>query len=99
MWRLRDGSHPVLTDEGGAILNEHTGRWAYLTPTASAVVMLLLSGCTPEQAADRFAERYGIPSGQAATDVRAVAAALTAQGLVHDGEEPARGRCRWVWWS
>ncbi|WP_369383278.1 PqqD family protein [Streptomyces sp. cg36] len=96
MWRLRDGAHPVLTEEGGAILNERTGRWSYLTPTASAAVMLLLASTSEQQAADRFAERYGIPCKQATADVRTVADALIAQSLAHDGPEPAqRPRRRW----
>ncbi|MFI9240970.1 hypothetical protein [Streptomyces sp. NPDC053079] len=33
MWRLCESAHAVLTDEGGAILDEHTGRWTQLTPT------------------------------------------------------------------
>ncbi|WP_228982226.1 PqqD family peptide modification chaperone [Streptomyces sp. DH12] len=95
MWRLRKGAHPVLTDGGGAILNEHTGRWTYLTPTASAAVMLLLASNTEAQAVDRFAERYFLPPGQAAADVHAVAAALIDQGLAADRPEPARRtRCR-----
>ncbi|MEW5655289.1 PqqD family protein [Streptomyces cinereoruber] len=101
MWRLRETAYPVLTDEGGAILSEQTGRWAYLTPTASAAVMLLLASTNQEEAADRFAERYGIGADQAATDVRTVAEALVAQGLAHDGETAARPRRRWWkgWWS
>ncbi|MFJ6661275.1 PqqD family protein [Streptomyces sp. NPDC091377] len=100
MWQLRDGAHPVLTDEGGAILSERTGRWSYLTPTASVAVMLLLAGSTPEQAADRFATRYGIPAEQAAIDVRNVAETLTVQGLAHDEPTLApatRSRRRWRW--
>jgi hypothetical protein len=95
VWRLRETAHPVLTDEGGAILSEQTGRWAYLTPTASAAVMLLLASTTEEEAAARFAERYGIGAGQAAADVRTVAEALRGQGLAHDGEAAARPRRRW----
>lgn len=98
MWRLREGTHPVLTDEGGALLSEQTGRWAYLTPTASSAVMLLLASTTQEEAADRYAERYGIGVGQAAVDVRTVAEALAVQGLAHDGQAPARPRRRrWGW--
>ncbi|MFB6963089.1 PqqD family protein [Streptomyces sp. NPDC056309] len=99
MWRLCERTHPVLTDEGGAILSEDTGRWSYLTPTASAAVMLLLASTNEEEAAGCFAERYGIPGEQAAADVRTVAQALTAQGLAHDGEEPAPRRRWWGWWS
>ncbi|MFE4669403.1 hypothetical protein ACFRI7_31735 [Streptomyces sp. NPDC056716] len=48
MWQLRETAHPVLTDEGGAILDERTGHWTHLTPTASAALMLLLAGTTQE---------------------------------------------------
>jgi hypothetical protein len=97
---LRETAHPVLTDEGGAILSEHTGRWAYLTPTASAAVMLLLASTSQEEAAAAFADRYGIGADQAAADVRTVAEALAAQGLAHDGQAATRPRRRrWRWRS
>jgi hypothetical protein len=86
----------VLTDDGGAILSEQTGRWAYLTPTASAAVMLLLASTSEDEAADHFAARYGIGAGRAAADVRMVAEALAAQGLAHDEDDAAaRPRRRW----
>ncbi|MFJ5817389.1 PqqD family peptide modification chaperone [Streptomyces sp. NPDC093108] len=96
MWQLAESAHPVLTDEGGAILDERTGRWTHLTPTASAALMLLLAGTTEEEAAGQYAERYGIDTGQAGADVRTVADALTAQGLAT--EEPASRRRWWGWW-
>ncbi|MEU8914651.1 PqqD family peptide modification chaperone [Streptomyces nigrescens] len=97
MWQLRERGHPILTDQGGAILDEHTGRWTQLTPTAAAAVMLLLSCPTEQQAADRFAQRYGIGAEQAATDIRTVANSLTAKGLAQAEEAPPRRR-RWRWW-
>jgi hypothetical protein len=81
MWQLRESAHAVLTDEGGAILDERTGRWTHLTPTAAAAVLLLLASVTEDQAASRFAERYGIPVRQAARDVRTVTDMLTSQQL------------------
>ncbi|MFJ5157014.1 PqqD family peptide modification chaperone [Streptomyces sp. NPDC088353] len=98
MWQLRDGAHPVLTDEGGAILDERTGRWSYLTSTASAAVLLLLASTSEEEASDCFAARYSIPGEQASADVYAVAATLTAQGLAHDGQRPTRSRRWWKGW-
>lgn len=96
MWRLSESAHPVLTDEGGALLDERTGRWTHLTPTASAAVMLLLAGATEEEAAGQYATRYGIGFEQAAADVRTVAAAHTTQGLATT--DPV-GRSRWWgWW-
>ncbi|MFD9208725.1 PqqD family peptide modification chaperone [Streptomyces sioyaensis] len=93
--RLRESAHTVLTDEGGAILDERTGRWTQLTPTASAVVMLLLAGATEDQAAVLFAERYGIGAEQATRDVRTVADTLAAQSLT--AANPPSHR-RWRWW-
>ncbi|MGV9883282.1 PqqD family peptide modification chaperone [Streptomyces sp. NPDC003006] len=96
MWQLAESAHPVLTDEGGAILDERTGRWTHLTPTASAALMLLLTGTTEEEAAGQYAERYGIDAGQAGVDVRTVADALTVQSLAT--AEPASHRRWWGWW-
>lgn len=95
MWQLRESAHTVLTDEGGALLDERTGRWTQLTPTASAAVLLLLSGATEEEAAGQYTTRYGIGFEQAAADVRTVAAALTAQGLA---TVVPVSRHWWGWW-
>ena len=82
MWRLRESAHAALTDAGGAILDERTGRWTTpATPTATAAVLLLLSCDTQQQAAQRYADRYGLTTEHAAAGVRTVADALTAQGL------------------
>lgn len=95
MWQLCEGAHPVLTDEGGAILDERTGRWTHLTPTAAAAVMLLLAGNTEEQTAGQYAARYGLPPEHAARDVRMVLDSLTSQGLTRSPEAAARPR---RWW-
>ncbi|MFJ2704452.1 PqqD family peptide modification chaperone [Streptomyces sp. NPDC087428] len=95
MWQLAESAHPVLTDEGGAILDERTGRWTHLTPTASAALLLLLADTTAEEAAGQYTERYGLPAGQAGADFRTVADALTAQGLAV--EEPVSRRGWWGW--
>ncbi|GGY07681.1 hypothetical protein [Streptomyces hiroshimensis] len=94
MWQLREGSHPVLTDEGGAILNERTGRWTYLTPTASAAVLFLLASGSEDQAAEQYATLYGLSPERAAVDVRGVADALTTQGIAGEPVAPS-GWSRW----
>ncbi|MFJ8764674.1 PqqD family peptide modification chaperone [Streptomyces clavifer] len=93
---MAESAHPVLTDEGGAILDERTGRWTHLTPAASAALMLLLAGTTEEEAAGHYAQRYGIDAGQAAVDVRMVGAALIALGLAT--QEPVSRHHWWGWW-
>ncbi|WP_438453151.1 PqqD family protein [Streptomyces asiaticus] len=98
MWQLRDGTHAALADEGGALLDEHSGRWMYLTATAAAAVMLLRTCSSEEQAAVGYAQRYGIPTAQAAADVRTVAETLVAEGLATYGGAPSRRRWRlWRW--
>jgi hypothetical protein len=87
----------VLTEEGGALLNEHTGRWTGLTPTAAAAVMLLLANDSDEQAAAQYAGRYGIDVQQAGRDIQAVADTLSASGVVLN--QPAPGRRGWRWWQ
>ena len=81
MWQLRENARPILTDDGGAILDERTGNWTHLTPTASAAILLLAASTTEEEAVEQYAERYGIPARQANADVRMVAETLTARGL------------------
>ncbi|MBB5119430.1 hypothetical protein AF335_20560 [Streptomyces eurocidicus] len=95
MWQLREGSRPVLTDEGGAILNERTGRWTYLTPTASAAVLFLLASGDQGQASEQYSALYRLSPEQAAADVRAVADALTTQGISRELVPRTR---RWGWW-
>jgi hypothetical protein len=98
VWQLCEHAHPVLTDEGGAVLDERTGRWTHLTPTAAAAVMLLLASTTTAQAINQYRERYGIGTEQAAADVGAVADTLTGQGLART--TPAPSRRPWSrWWS
>ncbi|MFD7503518.1 PqqD family peptide modification chaperone [Streptomyces sp. NPDC059850] len=96
MWQLRETARSVLADDGGAILDERTGRWTHLTPTAAAAVMLLLSGTTEDQAAEQYAIRYGISVEHAAADVRTVADALAVRGLaVNEPRSPGCPR----WWG
>lgn len=93
MWQLREGTHPVLTDEGGAILDEQTGRWTYLTPTAASAVLTLLASSAQDQAAAQYATVYGLPFERATADVQVVADALAAQGLIR--VESSRRRRGW----
>ncbi|GLW19938.1 hypothetical protein Stsp01_66810 [Streptomyces sp. NBRC 13847] len=97
MWQLRERAHPVLTEEGGAILDEVTGHWTYLAPTAAAAVMLLLASTSEAQAATRYAARYRIGAEQAARDVTTVADTLTRHGLAVAEPAPPR-RHWWRWW-
>ncbi|MFI1161233.1 hypothetical protein [Streptomyces sioyaensis] len=60
MWQLRERARPVLTDQGGgAVLDEHTGRWTHLTPTTAVAVMLLLSCPTVHPTTDAVLQQDG----------------------------------------
>lgn len=95
--RLRDRAHPVLTAEGGAILDEHTGRWLHLTPTAASALRLLLETGTEQQAAETYAARYSLSAEHATRDLRAVTDQLTARGLTDDDRAPNSRRQDWRW--
>ncbi|MGW7641839.1 PqqD family peptide modification chaperone [Streptomyces decoyicus] len=95
MWQLRKTAHLVLTDDGGAILDERTGRWTQLTPTSSAAVMLLLAGGSEDDAARQYAARYGIDADQAAKDIAGVASSLTERGIATTTTATLRSRWRW----
>ncbi|MET9296195.1 PqqD family protein [Streptomyces sp. NPDC003077] len=90
--RLHEHARPVLTDEGGAILNERTGRWTHLTPTASAAVLLLCASGTTEQAAEQYAARYDLSRERAAADIATVLTALVTAGLAATGTAAPRRR-------
>lgn len=90
MLRLAETAHAVLTDDGGVFLDERTGRWTQMTPTASAAVQLLLATDSPQEAAQRYAERYRIPPERAWADVTEVANRLAARGLTAGEEIPRR---------
>lgn len=94
--RLRDDVHPALTAEGGALLDERTGRWTHLTPTAAGALAALLDHDDRGRAIAAFAARYGIDTDRARADVRRVAADLTDRGLTAP-VEPVRRRTR-RWW-
>ncbi|MGD9484742.1 hypothetical protein WDH52_16025 [Streptomyces sp. TRM70308] len=97
MPRLADRVHPVLTGEGGALLDAHHGRWTYLTPTAAAALAVLLTTDDMHRAVAEYAARYGLSPRQAADDLTGLWASLTHRGLT--AVTPPRGRRRLRrWW-
>lgn len=95
MLQLSERAHPVLAEDGGAVLNAGTGRWTHLTPVAAAAVMIMCSTNTEDEAAEQYAARYGLPVDRARVDLQTVRDALKAAGLTTTA--PARGR-RWRRW-
>jgi hypothetical protein len=71
------------TDDGMVLLDERTGRYWNLNPTAGRVVRALLNGATPEDAAAELAGRYpDVSAEQARADVEALLQSLTEARLV-----------------
>ncbi|GAA3845910.1 hypothetical protein GCM10022243_10150 [Saccharothrix violaceirubra] len=87
MRRLREGVHPALTDEGGVLLDEHTGTWTLLTPTAASAFTTLLAAPDLDTAATRFACLHRIDPDVAGRDLRAVDRRLREDGLLTTGPD------------
>jgi hypothetical protein len=95
VWRLRNGVHPALSAEGGALLDERSGRWTALTPTGVTALRLLLTAVSTEQAGDRFAVHYRIDQSTGRRDVEDVATSLAGAGLLVDAGQSPLPRARW----
>jgi hypothetical protein len=86
--KLRDGVSSADTDYGTVLLDEHSGRYWNLNPTAALVLRTLLDGGTADQAARALTERYAVDAPSAGRDVRELLDGLEAAGLVQRGSAP-----------
>jgi Coenzyme PQQ synthesis protein D (PqqD) len=86
--RLRTGVSSAETDYGIMLLDEDSGRYWNLNPTAALVLRTLLDGGTPDQAADELSEQYAVEAAAAGRDVRELLDGLRAAGLVEGGGAP-----------
>ncbi|MBG0816446.1 lasso peptide biosynthesis PqqD family chaperone [Planomonospora sp. ID82291] len=80
--RLRAGVATTATDYGAVLLDERSGAFWQLNPTAALAVSRLSAGDTPEQAAAALAAEFEIGPEQALEDVQALVEDLRAAGLV-----------------
>jgi Coenzyme PQQ synthesis protein D (PqqD) len=80
--RLRDGVSSADTDYGIMLLDEDSGRYWNLNPTAAQILRLLLDGGTPAEAARQVTEQYAVDADTAGRDVRELVDGLHAAGLV-----------------
>lgn len=67
---------------GAVLLDERTGRYYHLNPTAHLLVAGLLEGATPAEAAARLAAAYPEAAARADADTRRLIAHLTGTGLL-----------------
>ncbi len=87
MFELREGVRTADTDYGMALLDENSGQYWNLNPTATLIVRTMLDGGTLDTAAERLASAYHIDTVNAREDVEALVFELLGNGLV---ERPSR---------
>ena len=81
---LRPGVSTVDTDYGMTLLDEDSGEYFTLNPTATLVLKTLLSGHRPEQAAQALTEQYAVDAETADRDVADLIDGLRSAHLVAD---------------
>jgi hypothetical protein len=79
---LRGGVSTAETDYGITLLDEDSGQYWNLNPSASLVLRTLLGGGTAEQAATALTVEYDVDSGTADRDVADLLGELRSAHLV-----------------
>jgi len=80
--KLRDGVSVADTDYGMALLDEDSGKYWNLNPTAALALRTLLDGGTTAQAAKELAEQYAVDADTANKDVEDLLGELRSVGMV-----------------
>jgi Coenzyme PQQ synthesis protein D (PqqD) len=83
--KLRDGVSVADTDYGMALLDEDSGQYWNLNPTAALALRTLLEGETTAQAAKELTEQYAVDADTANKDVEDLLGELHSAGLVTEG--------------
>jgi hypothetical protein len=81
---LRSGVSTADTDYGTTLLDEDSGEYFTLNPTATLVLKTLLNGGTLEQAAQALTEQYAVDARTAGQDVADLVGGLRSARLVAD---------------
>jgi hypothetical protein len=82
--KLRDGVSTADTDYGMALLDEDSGQYWNLNPTAALALRTLLEGATAAQAAQELSEQYAVDADTANRDVEDLLGELRSAGLVKE---------------
>jgi len=85
--RLRKGVSSADTEYGVVLLDEDTGHYWNLNPTAAVALRTLLDGGSPAEAVRQLTERYTVDAASAGRDVQELVDGLRQAGLV-EGQEP-----------
>ena len=81
---LRPGVSTADTDYGTTLLDEDSGEYFTLNPTATLVLKTLLGGGTAEQAVQALSEQYAVDPKTAGRDVADLIGGLRSARLVAD---------------
>jgi hypothetical protein len=82
--KLRDGVSTADTDYGMALLDEDSGQYWNLNPTAALALRTLLDGGTPAQAVQELTKQYSVDAETASQDVEDLVGELHSAGLVKE---------------
>lgn len=80
--KLRNGVSAADTDYGIVLLDEDSGQYWNLNPSAARVLRLLMDGGTSAEAVRQLTERYAVDADGAARDVADLVERLRSAGLV-----------------
>ncbi|GAB3001950.1 lasso peptide biosynthesis PqqD family chaperone [Saccharothrix stipae] len=80
--RIRESVSTADTEYGTVLLDERTGHYWQLNPTAAEVVRLLMAGRTPAEVVRALTEQFDVAEPQARQDVATLLDGLRAAGLV-----------------
>jgi Coenzyme PQQ synthesis protein D (PqqD) len=82
--QLRDGVFTTETDYGVALLDEKSGQYWNLNPTAALGLRMLLAGGTPDEAVQELTKQYEVNADTASRDVEDLVGSLHSAGLVKE---------------
>jgi hypothetical protein len=82
--QLRDGISAADTDYGMALLDEDSGQYWNLNPTAALALRRLLDGGTTAQAVQELTEQYAVDADTATQDIEDLVGELHSAGLVKE---------------
>jgi hypothetical protein len=86
--KLRTGVSSADTDYGIVLLDEDSGEYWNLNPTAALVLRTLLDGETPAKAAQELTEQFAVEGDTASRDVEDLVDGLQSAGLVEGRVAP-----------
>jgi hypothetical protein len=82
--KLRDGVSATDTDYGMVLLDEDSGQYWNLNPTAALALRTLLDGGTTAQAVQELTQQYAVDADTASQDINSLVGELHSAGLVKE---------------